>query len=277
VQALRPEVPRDLAELLERVLLDVPAGGGPGAAEVATALKPFAAGSDLLALLGSPGRPGVDPVPGTGEESGPEIVPAETLQAALEVFLCDEQQRRRASLTEPGALPVRTGTRLQIAARLNRPAYLYLVWITSEGAAQPLYPWRPGRWEPCPAADTVASLVLPPPAPGRPRTWSIDTPGGVETLVLMARVTPLPEAVRARLPELFSGFPRRAAVGEPGRGFWFECRDPGRSPAGWDGPEAGPVPAPIAHIRSLLHDRLGADFSLVRAVSFANVGGNPDP
>jgi hypothetical protein len=36
---------------------------------------------------------------------------------------------------------------------LNRPAYLYVLWIDTDGKALPVYPGRPGHWEDRPAQE----------------------------------------------------------------------------------------------------------------------------
>ena len=76
------------------------------------------------------------------------------LHVALDVLIWDSQQRRKRSLTEPGALPVKAGDGFQIEVRCNRPADLYLVWIDSAGQVKPVHPWKLDTdWELPPSAD----------------------------------------------------------------------------------------------------------------------------
>src|SRR5439155_15524501 len=42
----------------------------------------------------------------------------------------------------PGALPVQSGGAMAIDVELDEPAFIYLVWINSEGNVLPLYPWN---------------------------------------------------------------------------------------------------------------------------------------
>src|SRR5262249_11716031 len=208
---LRPDVPEALAALIDRLLDTDPARRLASAAEVVAALRPFAGERDPGALLGS-------------KSSGS----TESLEANLDVLLWDERERRHVSLAEPGVLPLRPGARFQIKVRLSRPAYVYLVWISGEGKAEPLYPWQDGRWETAPPAEPVARLFLPARGPGGlSRRWALTGPAGVETLVLLAHPDPLPQSVQAKLPGRLSvPHPPDAApsLPDPGRGYWFTCR-----------------------------------------------------
>src|SRR5262249_59086307 len=67
--------------------------------------------------------------------------------------LTGELHIRVWSKTDPGkrdleigkdfaALPVRNQEQLRLEARLNAPAHVYLLWLDSEGAVTPLYPWN---------------------------------------------------------------------------------------------------------------------------------------
>jgi hypothetical protein len=265
---LRPDVPKALAALIDRLLDPDPARRPASAAEVVAALRPFAGERDPGALLG-------------GQPAGP----AESLEATLDVLLWDERERRHVSLAEPGVLPLRPGARFQFEARLSRPAFVYLVWITAEGEAQPLYPWQGGRWEAYRDAGRVERLFLPPPGPdGTYCPWTLTGPAGVETLLLLAHADPLPDSMVRKLSGRLSGFGPLGTVADlldPARGYWFTCREeewargtktvPGSDPRGVDfgGPR---IRDPIFQIHSLVRDRLGDRFHLIRAVSFANLG-----
>jgi serine/threonine protein kinase len=99
------------------------------------------------------------------------------------------------SRAESGALPLQNGELVHLQATLNRPAYVYLVWIDSDGKAIPLYPWdsdhsealwdapllkdarRPTERISCPRASTRGFTAV-----GNP---------GMQHVVLLARSTPL--------------------------------------------------------------------------------------
>ncbi|MEJ7636955.1 MAG: hypothetical protein WKF75_02930 [Singulisphaera sp.] len=105
------------------------------------------------------------------------------------------------------ALPMRLGDQVRIAVQVSRPAFLYLVWIDSEGAPQPVYPWKGGKWDGRPAEEhPVGRLDLPEAIEG---AWEVKKgPAGMETFLLLARETPLPSGVDLRA--LLSDLPRPA-------------------------------------------------------------------
>ncbi len=108
-------------------------------------------------------------------------------------------------LEASGAVPVQPEDQIRIEARLDRPAYLYLFWIGSEGKVAPLYPWKEHDWSLRPETEEKVSeaelpsvlddvLVIP------------ESPPGLETLVLLAREdTPLPRDDEAKLAQGLSG------------------------------------------------------------------------
>ena len=58
----------------------------------------------------------------------------------------------RSQPPQPPARPARSlaaqgGRPVPDRGRLNRPAYLYLFWVGSDGKVSPIYPWKPGHWE----------------------------------------------------------------------------------------------------------------------------------
>ena len=107
--------------------------------------------------------------------------------------------RRRLRLQDPGAVPVRADDEIRIEARLDRPAYLYLFWLGSEGKIAPLYPWKDHDWSARPAEERkVTGVELPEIID---ETFQIPPSfPGLETLVLLARDDlPLPREDEARL------------------------------------------------------------------------------
>jgi aminoglycoside phosphotransferase (APT) family kinase protein len=88
---------------------------------------------------------------------------------------------------------VYSGEKVHVEARLSRPAYVYLVWIGGDGKVQPLYPWDPeagfARTE-----SQQPRQVLHSPSE-RDRGWVVEGPSGVESVLLLARATPLPADV----------------------------------------------------------------------------------
>ncbi len=114
--------------------------------------------------------------------------PAEPLRGILHLRVHDrtEPQRRNRRLDRSGVLPLKSGDRFSIEARLNRPAYLYLFWVGSDAKVAPIYPWRPGHWDKRPAEERrLQSLELP---AQTDKAWEIPAGvPGIETLLLLVR------------------------------------------------------------------------------------------
>src|SRR5438067_4844760 len=100
-------------------------------------------------------------------------------------------------LDQPRALPVVSGGAMCLDAQLNQPAYIYLIWIDSERRVLPLYPWNNETLdvtdanEP-PPVRRATRLVF---SPLLGRTWTFGQTSGMETVVVLARRTPLPADV----------------------------------------------------------------------------------
>ena len=99
---------------------------------------------------------------------------------------------------QPGAAPVQSGGAMCLDAMLDEPAFVYLVWIDSDGKILPLYPWNNQRLE-------ITDISQPPPlrragklvfSPLLGNNWTFGEKPGVETIVLLARRTALPEATQ---------------------------------------------------------------------------------
>ena len=139
----------------------------------------------LIYHLGAVGR---GPAIGNDRPPGPDVWPRRGATA-------EHQQPQRPPLAGR-AIEVR------VQAELNRPAYVYLVWIDSRGQALPVYPWTKGRWSDRPARQFPVERLH-----CRTRRTSVleHATGhtGMETLVLLAGETPLPEDID--LPRLFAG------------------------------------------------------------------------
>jgi hypothetical protein len=178
----------------------------------------------------------------------------------------------RLRLSDPGALPLKPGDQFRIAARADRPAYLYLFWIDTEGHAVPVYPWQPGQWGTRPADERpVAALELPPTA-AKGYTISGDRPG-METLILVARperLTLTDEQIRG----WFAGLPAQRPFQNPESAVWFEngrivTGDDSRRPRGF---EETAIADPVLRVQGLLKERIGPHAAGTAAVSFARLG-----
>lgn len=147
------------------------------------ALAVLAVGGVLAVLqFGSSGRADVGPL------DGKLIVIVRPPERAVEPL----------PVEAPGALPVRADGIMSLEVQLNQPAYAYLVWLDTEGQAVPLYPWNPETLE-------VRDVNLPPPVRRSAKVvyspllgggWRFGKKGGLETVLLLARRTPLDEGMR---------------------------------------------------------------------------------
>lgn len=261
-----PNVPAPLAALVGRLLAKKPEERPQTPAEVAAELARFLprqeSPPDLRALLES--------------VSGAEQHPS--LDAALDVWLWDETAGRAVSITEPGALPLPPRARLMLEVRLSRPAHVYLLWIGSDGAVQPVYPWKPNDWKARAEAGPVRGLRLPPrDGKGKQSTWRVQGLAGVETFVLLADEHALSDETAADLPSRLRGFPRLTELSpprDPACDYWFtsrleECLGVGLKALDFT---EEPIKDPIYQVHSLLRERLGDRFGLIRAVSFFKRG-----
>jgi hypothetical protein len=107
--------------------------------------------------------------------------------------------QQRFEVEEPGALPVKADGWMSLEVSLNQPAYVYLVWIDSTAQAVPLYPWNNDSVE-------VKDVNQPPPLRRAAREvispmtigsgWRFGPRGGLETVLLLARRTPLGEGTK---------------------------------------------------------------------------------
>jgi hypothetical protein len=151
---------------------------------------------DTLGVVGSP----LD-----GAVTGGAPLPSSKLTATIDVRLWepDDEKRRGLSLAEPGMLPLKTGDKIRIEANVSDPAYLYLIWIGSDGNASPVYPWKPGDWHDRPEDEEPVTRISLPKQHGV--GWPMQGAAGMESLLLLVRKTPLPRDIDLR--EFLSGLP----------------------------------------------------------------------
>jgi serine/threonine protein kinase len=238
---LNPAVPVALSELVLRLLAPDPAARPASARAVAEALRSLESGrpADVAALPGP-----AAPTPTASRRgrrrwpvlaaaaallvvlglatllAGRQRAPAGPLQGSIDVLVHSDNDpaRRNVRLHDAGALPLRPGDAIAIEAELSRPAYLYVLWIDTDGQVQPVYPWKPGHWEVRPAVEQRVARLRRPEALDDFYPIQMGTPG-MHTLALLARETPLPVGVdlRAELGDLGRQTEQdlRAAV-------WFE-------------------------------------------------------
>jgi hypothetical protein len=190
--------------------------------------------------------------------------------------------RRGLRLHQPGAVPVKSGDEVRIEAGVNRPAYLYLFWIGSDGKVAPLYPWKDHDWTRRPDhEDKVEGIELPEVITD---TWELPPSApGLETLVLLAREeSPLPRDADSALQRGLVGPPMsrlpdgmtEAVWLENGQEFGLDERGKERAAPG---PKARTTDDPVLRIRELLRNRLSGRGEYHRAVIVPNLGGPSAP
>jgi hypothetical protein len=175
----------------------------------------------------------------------------------------------KIGLETPQSLPVRNGELIHIEATLNQPAYVYLLWLDGQGKITPLYPWIDQDFSKLPAEASMASELHDPPQ--RDKGWPVEGPSGLETILMLARLMPLPPgtdltAVIGTLPPAPLRDPFEVAV----RGF-----DVGQAVDTIDlGSHRGPAKAARQIDEPLLQllERLRPHFEVIRAVRFAYSG-----
>ena len=190
------------------------------------------------------------------------------LQGSIELTVWNPAQslRQGVRIDDDRAVPLRPGDQVRLAVALNRPAYAYVVWIDAQGGAAPVYPWCLGDWQNLPAAcPPVAYLTL----PEQPGTgWAMRaSPSGMETLLLLARHSPLPAEVDVRA--LLAAMPHATIPCRPNAVRFQEGR-PLSGELARDVFLKRPmaIDDPLLQLQQELVNRLRPHFELIHAVSF---------
>jgi len=218
----------------------------------------------LLALFIRPGRSGEGKTITTEPLTGELNVRIWTLGGGKKGAKVQEMNR--------GAVPVVNGEGVHLEARLNRPAYVYLIWVDSEGFPVPIYPWNRGN------TLEIGDLAVPPPelppakivdSPSEvERGWPMEGPSGLETILLLARRDPLPgsvnlAAVLGKLKPAPLVDPREVVLRGFDRDRPVEGADFFRRP----GQQAVEIDDALLQMMG----RLQPHFEMIRAVRFAHV------
>ena len=128
----------------------------------------------------------------------------EPLKAVLHLRIDDpvDETRRNLRLDQPKVLPLKAGDRFRIEAKLNRPAYIYVFWVGSDGKVSPIYPWKPGHWDrrPDKRTNSIASTCRQ--RPTRPGKSRLGAPESRRCSCSAAR-KPLAEARRREARKAF--------------------------------------------------------------------------
>jgi serine/threonine protein kinase len=97
---------------------------------------------------------------------------------------------RELKVGDPRGLPLLAGELVHLEANLNQPAYVYLLWLDGRGKVSLLFPRADGKFGSRPSDGKARETVHSPEALD---DWlPMEGPGGLETVLLLARRTPLP-------------------------------------------------------------------------------------
>jgi serine/threonine protein kinase len=199
----------------------------------------------------------------------PTAAATQPLTGTIDVRLWnpDDPARRGLTLGDSGALPLRIGDQVRVEASVSEPSYVYIVWLGADGGAHPVYPWRNGDWKDRTAEKPISRLSLPnDPTLG----WPMSGPPGTETLLLLARRSPLRREIDLRellrgLPDIVIPDPRMLVRLDEGKVGDSLKRAPELST-----PQA--IDDPILVVQRFLTERLENQFDLHQALSFAVKG-----
>lgn len=184
-----------------------------------------------------------------------------------------DKLRQHVPMHNPASRPMRMKDQIRVFGELNRPAYVYLVWITSEGTVTPMYPWIDGDWKQREPERKMRDFKLPQ-VNGNWEVWEMG-PGkpGLETMVLLCRDEILPSNVdlQAKLGEFGEqSFKEQDSLAVS----WFENGYTVR-----DEPKRAPLAKAVKGGNALeqlnreIFRRVQQDFSYMRSITYGNEGG----
>jgi serine/threonine-protein kinase len=202
----------------------------------------------------------------------PAVPTALSGELTVKVWGDEKDPRRALSVVDPEALPLRAGDHVRIEARLNRPAHVYLLWIDGQGEVSLVYPRNDDAFGGRPAGDQARDLVMSPDS--LVKGLRMVGPGGLETVLLLAREKPLAPGID--LVQLIGQVPRsplrderEVAVLDFERGQPLAMTRSGQN-RGIDPGKVDAIDDPILQLMERLRTR--AQFEVIQAVRFAYRG-----
>ena len=190
-------------------------------------------------------------------------------QLSLEVLVERARGEKFRVVTENGVAPVPSGSKVRVKATATHPVFLHLLWIDSQGAATPLYPWQPNSWEHLQPSEPVAVLDLPADQP----YWEINTPAGLETCVAMASVFRVSDATLTGLANRLMGLHTPRGMSQLPKVAGFASDEPAASGERLNTTPHIPERELLAwRHRELIQRLQAAAFDRVVGWSFANAG-----
>ncbi|HEV3263791.1 MAG TPA: protein kinase [Gemmataceae bacterium] len=284
-RTLNRRVPRALERICLKAMAEDPGERYPSSGELEKHLRGFlnrpkrlaqlAAALAALLLVGV--TLGALLLPRTAPPANPRPM-LQDERLVLRIWSKDGSKKGLRIGLDPGGLPARPGDQIRAEVRLNQPAHIYLLALDGQGQVTPLYPWhRDVRTldrtlrDPPPVVPPQAELIWP--SLESTQGLPLDDRDGLETILLLARGTPLPAA--DSLADLVGPLPLPATPLGHAEEFVLRGGDPGRPE------EALRIDAHRGFQKQLTHidepldkllGRLGKEFELLRAVRFAHQG-----
>jgi serine/threonine protein kinase len=222
-----PRIPKALKRICLKAMAADPEDRFGSADALARALKAYVRRPALIGALGLSivvpliawagwthwlGRFESKAVLGPLQLASPSLLSGEL---TVRVWTPGEKGKHGWSVEDPRTLPVLCGERVRVETRLNQKAFVYLLWLDSQGEVASLYPWHDRHFGMRPEKEAERETVVSPLAVDE--GWPIQGPGGLETALLLARRTPLPAttdlaALIGRLPPSPLHDPQELAV-----------------------------------------------------------------
>jgi hypothetical protein len=186
---LKPPVPRPLERIVMRALAADPAQRFATAGEFRQALRHYRLRHRRRAVIGFGALAGLFLVL-LGFWIFTKTTPLSG-ELTVRVWSPDAGGKRGLKVDEPGALPLLPGEMVHLEAQLNRPAYPYLLWIGGQGRVTLLYPRGDHKFG-AQRGESAREIVHSPEQ--LDQGLRMKGPGGLETVLLLVRRTPLDSA-----------------------------------------------------------------------------------
>jgi hypothetical protein len=283
-----PGVARGLRHICLKAMPTDPAERYPSAEALQKALQNYVArpkilaalvGTGALVLLGGLAGVRVWLRPDATASPSGAVVIQHTLphpgalagELTVRVWSKEGGSKRGLKIDEPGALPLLPGEQVHLEAHVNQPAHLYLLWLDSGGKVIQLYPREDGKFGSQPSGDVAREEAHSPHALDEGH-W-MTGPGGLETVLLLARRTALPAGTDlAKLAGPLAPSPLRD-VREVARGGFDEGQPIEALGAGQHrgiAAEASKIDEPLLKLMERL--RTQGQFDVIKPVRFAYRG-----